>query len=176
MKKYQNTILKYFLGIVMTFFVLLIVSCSDNNESPIIPNYPPNIFADVSGTYNLHYTGQGKLFITNTPKYGIVITSFYNDSLGHTYYLGLNIYFPEGELTTGKFPITAQPDTSQIYAGSFFEASVNGGKQTFFSYSGEVTVTEITKDKIKAIFKFLAKDSVGNSVMVDNGSLNLIEE
>lgn len=173
----KNKIVAYFiLGFVGIFSMFLVVSCSNDNNAPIVPNYPPNIFADVSGTYNVHYTGQGKLFITDEPKYGIVITSFYTDSLSRTHYLGLNIYFPKGQLTMGTFPITAQPDTSQIYAAAFYETSSNGAKQTFISYSGEVTVTEIATDKIKATFHFLAKDNKGNSVMVENGSLHITEE
>ncbi len=157
-------------------FLLLLNACSNDSDVPTTPNYPPNIFADVSGAYKLSYKGLGKLFITEEPKYGVVITSFYTDSVGATYYIGLNIYFPKGELTTGTFPIVDKPDTTNIYAAAFFETGKDSDKRTFLSYSGEVTITEVTNDRIRATFKFLAKDDGGNNVMIENGNLYIVEQ
>jgi len=157
------------------FIVLLmfIVACSDSN-APITPNYPPNIFAKVSGTYNLDYKGQGKLFLLEEP-HGIMITSFYKDSTGKEFYLGINLYFTKGELTTGTFPIVNKQGTVEIYAVTFLETGKDDKKQTFISHSGEITVTEIADNKLRATFHFLAKDDNNNSVMIEDGSLYIKE-
>lgn len=168
---------KWLSNLGLSLILLLLVSCSNGNDVPTTPNYPPNIFADVSGSYNMHYKGLGKLFMINSPSNGIMITSFYTDSLGKTYYLGLNVYFPEGKLTTGTFPIVSQaPDSSKIYGVAFFEVGNASYKQTFISYSGEITISDISNVKIETTFKFLAKDSEKNSVMIENGSLLIKEE
>ncbi|GEM_PF-2576712 len=168
---------KWLSNLGLSVILLLLVACSKSNDVPTTPNYPPNIFADVSGSYNLHYKGFAELFIINSPSNGIMITSSYTDSLGKTYYLGLNVYFPEGKLTTGTFPMVSQaPDSSKIYAVAFFEAGKLSYKQTFISYSGEITISNISNDNISATFKFLAKDSDKNSVMIENGSLLIQEE
>jgi len=164
---------KFVFPIFIMLFSLVLAACSDS-DAPITPNYPPNIFAKVSGTYNLDYKGQGKLFLLEDP-HGIMITSFYKDSTGKQFYLGLNLYFTEGELTTGTFPIVEKQDTAAIYAVTFFETGKDDDKQTFISYSGEITVTEIADDKLKATFHFLAKDKNNNSVMIENGSLYITE-
>ncbi len=173
----MENIKKFLVAVTFTVsFLILITGCNDDSNVPTTPNYPPNIFADVSGAYNLNYKGLGKLFITETPKYGAVITSFYTDSIGTTYYLGLNIYFPKGELTTGTFPIVDKPDTTNIYAAAFFETGKDDNKRTFLSYSGEITITEVSNVKIRATFKFLAKDAGGNNVMIENGNLYIAEQ
>lgn len=152
---------------------IFLVSCSDNNV-PTTPNYPPNVFAEVSGSFEVKYKGQGRLFLLSNPE-GIMMNSFFRDSMGTDYYMGVNIYFLDGILKTGKYPIVDKADTLQNYAVAFFETGKDNDKKTFISYSGEIDIKEITQNKIIADFEFLAKNAGGSTVMIKNGYMSINE-
>ncbi len=155
--------------IFVIYLLIAFVACSDSN-APIVSNEPPNTFADVSGRYELDYRGLAKLFIITEPN-GLTISTKHQDSTGRKIYLGMNVYFPKGKTPLGTFPIVSKKDTHTIYAIAFFQVN----NQLFISHSGEMSITKLINDKLKATFHFLAKDTSGNSVMIKNGNINIIE-
>ena len=170
----MNNITGKFFFPVIFLISFAFYSCSDNNV-PTTPNYPPNTFCDITGDYNMAYKGQGTVFGLNNP-FGIMVNTFYKDSTGKIYYLGINVYFKDGNYNTGTFSFVGKTDPNlNDYAVGYFETGVGANKQTFITYSGEVKIDEITLTKFKGTFNFLAKDTGGNSIMVKNGTVEIID-
>lgn len=152
------------------FLLLIIIGCSnDNNVSPI-PNYPPNMFAEISDSYAMSYKGFANMFASTEP-FGLIIISQYKNDKGQSCYLGINIFFPDKEYSTGTFQFRNTKHIDSTYAVAFFEIGVGDAKQTFISSSGKLNITEITNLNFKATFDFIAFDNNGKRIIVKNGNI-----
>lgn len=159
---------------VFLFIAIILASCSDNNV-PTTPNNPPNTFCDVSGAFNMYYKGQGSIFGLVNP-YGVMANTFYKDSTGKIYYMGINVYFKGGVNKTGTFNFIGKADPNlDDYAVSYFQTGEGAEKKTFISYNGSITITELTSGKFIATFSFSAQDEKQNTVIIKNGKLEIID-
>lgn len=128
------------------------------------------MFADISDSYAMSYKGYASLFATNEP-FGIMITSQYKDDKGKTYFLGMNVFFPDRQFSIGTFQFTNKKQDDSTYAVAFFETGSGDAKQTFISGSGEINITEITNFTFNATFNFHAFDNNGKRIIVKNGNI-----
>lgn len=148
-----------FAKIITTIIILSIVliSSCDNNEPPVQPPYEPEIIVEISGDENLKYEAQGwvtqsldkkSLYFSSTAtinknKCGLVILVNYKDSI-----------------QIGRFVFAnskTKPDTT--YAIAAFEIEKDKKKTTYFSHTGEITITDVSGTKFFATFQFAASDN-----------------
>ena len=152
----------------------LVGACSDNN-APTKPNYPPNVFAGISGAYDVNFKGLGTLYVVTSPHNGISVNASFTDSLGVSHFLFLNIYYMDNVEKTGKFYFLSKPDTATSdYAIGVYQMGEGNTKKLFSSYTGEINVEKISGTSIKGSFNLYAKESSsGSNVFISNGTFDI---
>lgn len=156
-------------------FILVLVGACDDNNAPTNPNYPPNIFASISGTYELNYRGLASIFTTTSPHYGLSINSSYKDSMGISHFVIMNIYFLDNKEKTGTFKFLVKPDSATTdYAVGIYQRGEGSTKRIFSSYEGIINLEQISGTKAKGSFSLYTKESQsGSTVILANGTFNI---
>lgn len=155
--------------------LLIIGACDKKDTAPIVPNYPPDVYANITGAMNFRFAGKAQIFNETDNLYGLQIIASNKDTNGVVAWLGIFVYFKDRLEKTGEFAFSSNKDSANVdNSFGYVQVGKDDSKKLYISYKGVLKISQITSKGITGTFSFTGKEqNSGSDLFINDGQFNI---